>query len=182
MSFGVLNKTSCYLAGPMQYTNGRAWRNEIKLQLQWRGIRVFDPYEKPFLWSHNVDESEKSRDELLAALSRSEFDTVAERMKLVRASDLNLVDRSDFIVCYLNPTVPTIGTIEELVTAVRMKKPIFLIIEGGKQKCPLWVFGMIPHKYIYGSVEDALETIINIDIGVIQIDSDRWRLLKPEYR
>ena len=42
--------------------------------------------------------------------------------------------------------------------------------------------GMIPHKYIYDSVEEVLDIIHQIDRGEKEADSDRWRLLKPEYR
>jgi hypothetical protein len=63
-----------------------------------------------------------------------------------------------------------------------MKKPIFLSVEGGKKKCPLWILGMIPHKYIYNSVEEIVDMIRKIDGEKVKVDSDRWRLLKPEYR
>lgn len=52
------------------------------------------------------------------------YNDVAERMTTVRSYDLNLVDRSDFIIAHLLPDVASWGSAEELVTAVRMKKPI----------------------------------------------------------
>ena len=63
-----------------------------------------------------------------------------------------------------------------------MKKPIFVTIEGGKEKTPLWMLAMFPHKYIYDTIEEAIEMIERIDDGDKEIDSDRWRLLKKEYR
>jgi hypothetical protein len=74
------------------------------------------------------------------------------------------------------------GSAEELVTAVRMKKPIFISMEGGKAKTPLWIMGMIPHNYIYDSIEEIMEMIKQIDSGEKKIDSDRWRLLRKELR
>ena len=65
--------------------------------------------------------------------------------------DLNLVDRSDFIIAHILPDVASWGSAEELVTAVRMKKPIFISMEGGKSQTPLWILGMLPHNYIYNS-------------------------------
>ena len=62
------------------------------------------------------------------------------------------------------------------------KKPIFVSMEGGKAKTPLWMTAMFPHKYIYDSVEEIIEMVEAIDSGEKEIDSDRWRLLKPEYR
>jgi hypothetical protein len=72
--------------------------------------------------------------------------------------------------------------VEELVTAVRMKKPTFIAVEGGKKKCPFWIMGMFPHKYIYNNIDDILNMLIKIDTGEKEIDSDRWRLLRKEYR
>ena len=69
-----------------------------------------------------------------------------------------------------------------LVTAVRMKKPIFISMEGGKVKTPLWIMGMIPHNYIYDSIEEIMEMIKQIDSGEKKIDSDRWRLLRRDLR
>jgi hypothetical protein len=93
-----------------------------------------------------------------------------------------MVDRSDFIICYIDPNVFTAGSIEELVTAVRMKRVCFVVIEGGKKKTPLWIMGMLPHRYIYNSFEEVKNVLTNIDTGVKSIDSDRWRLFKEELR
>ena len=40
---------------------------------------------------------------------------------------------------------------------------------------------MIPHNYIYDSVE-IMEMIKQIDSGEKKIDSDRWRLLRKDLR
>ena len=58
-------------------------------------------------------------------------------MREIRIFDLNLVDRSDFIIAHIIPNVASWGSAEELVTAVRMKKPTFISVEGGKKECPL---------------------------------------------
>ena len=55
-------------------------------------------------------------------------------------------------------------------------------MEGGKSKTPLWMLGMLPHKYIYDSVDEIIEMIYAIDSENKEIDSDRWRLLRKEYR
>ena len=103
-------------------------------------------------------------------------------MREIRSFDLNLVDRSDFIVAHLIPDVASWGSAEELVTAIRMKKPVFLSIEGGKKKTPLWIMGMLPHKYIYNNVTEIVDKLKNIDSGKKAIDNERWRLLKKELR
>lgn len=164
----------------MQYSEGSSWRQYVKQQLTPIGVTVFDPYDKPFI--KDVDEGSEIRKSLSNFMDDRKYDEVQERMREIRIYDLNLVDRSDFIIAHIIPDVASWGSAEELVTANRSKKPIFLSVEGGKKKCPLWILGMIPHRYIYDSLSDILSTINGIDKGYIQIDSNRWRLLREEYR
>jgi hypothetical protein len=42
--------------------------------------------------------------------------------------------------------------------------------------------GVIPHKYTYDTIEDALVMLEKIHIGEKEINSDRWHLLKDNYR
>ena len=176
----ILNKTKTYLVGHMQYVSGRNWREEVTEKLSPLGVTCFDPYKKPFI--KDVDESEDSREEMDVWMKTKQYDRVTNKMKTVRAYDLNLVDRSDFIIAHLVPEVASWGSAEEIVTAVREKKPIFISMEGGKSKTPLWMLGMLPHKYIYNSLDEIVEMLYAIDSGQKEIDSDRWRLLKTEYR
>jgi hypothetical protein len=175
-----LAKTKTYLVGHMQYVNGEGWRNYVKTKLAPLNITCFDPYEKPFL--KDVEEGDDIRIKLNNSMKNGDFDSVQNHMRQIRIFDLNLVDRSDFIIAHIIPNVASWGSAEELVTSVKMKKPTFISIEGGKQKCPLWLLGMFPHKYIYNNIDEVLDMIKKIDNGEIQIDSDRWRLLKHEYR
>lgn len=164
----------------MQYLNGRNWRDEICRKLAKINVTCFDPYKKPFV--KDVEEDESCREEMNMWMETEQYDRVAERMRTVRSYDLNLVDRSDFIIANLVPEVASWGSAEEIVTAVRMKKPIFVSMEGGKSKAPLWMLGMFPHKYIYNSLDEVVKMLYSIDSGDKPIDSDRWRLLRKEFR
>lgn len=176
----LLNKTKTYLVGHMQYADGSNWRRYVRSQLEPMGITVFDPYDKPFI--KDVDEGSEIRKSLSGLMNNEKYDDVQKIMREIRIYDLNLVDRSDFIIAHIIPDVASWGSAEELVTANRSKKPIFLSVEGGKKKCPLWLLGMIPHRYIYDSLTEIISTINGINNGHIQIDSNRWRLLREEYR
>lgn len=175
-----LYRTKTYLVGHMQYANGEDWRLKVEKSVAPLGVQVFNPYKKPFV--KDVDEDEESRNKILQDMDNGWYNDVTKRMKQIRSYDLNLVDRSDFIVAHLLPDVASWGSAEELVTAVRMKKPIFISMEGGKKKTPLWMMGMIPHRYIYDSIEEILDMLNKIDSGEKEIDSDRWRLLRKDLR
>jgi hypothetical protein len=176
----LLYKTKTYLVGHMQYLSGRNWREEATEKLATLSITCFDPYKKPFV--KDVEEDEASRQEMETWMKTKQYDRVTERMKTVRSYDLNLVDRSDFIIAHLVPDVASWGSAEEIVTAVRMKKPIFISMDGGKSKTPLWMLGMLPHKYIYNSLDEIIDMLHAIDNGSKPIDSDRWRLLQKNFR
>jgi hypothetical protein len=176
----LLERTKTYLVGHMQYASGRNWRDYVEEELAPRNIQIFNPYKKPFV--KDVDEDESARVKVHQDMENGFYEDVAIRMREIRSYDLNLVDRSDFIMAHLLPEVASWGSAEEIVTAVRMKKPIFISMEGGKSKTPLWMMGMMPHKYIYDSIEEVVDMIKKIDTGEKAIDSDRWRLLRKELR
>lgn len=177
----ILKNTKTYLIGAMQYSSdGRSWRDDMGDFLKEMEVTVFDPYDKPFINAPQEDEQTHSK--MYELLQNGEWDQVAEHFKKVRAFDLSMVDRSDFVICYINPKIPTIGTIEELSWAARLKRPVFIVIEGGKQNTPLWIFGMFPHKFIYNNFSEVKNVLTMINTGVKQIDSDRWRLLKTHLR
>lgn len=177
---GILNKTRCYLVGSMEFSDGQPWRNRVKEELKETGIIFFDPYHKPFL--NSPEENDDARKGFKSWMESGEYNKMTDVMKKVRADDLRLCDISDFFIVQINPQVPSWGSAEELTTINRAKKPIFMFVEGGKTKCPIWIMGMIPHKYIYNGLDEVLTVIKNIDSGKKEIDSDRWHLLKPEYR
>lgn len=176
----LLKGTKTYLVGSIQYKNGRGWREKMTTDLQEMGIVCYDPYKKPFII--DVDECEDAQSEILDLVSKKDFDEAARRMKLIRSYDLALVDKADFLICYIDPDVHTCGSYEELFWCNRLKRPIFLIVEGGKSKTPLWLLGTVPHKYIYDNFEDVVEMLRRIDSGEKTMDSGRWRLLKPQFR
>jgi len=176
----VLFRTRCYLIGHMQYSDGRGWRDVIKQRLANRNITFFDPYHKPFI--NEIPEDERSRDEMHHWMETEQYDLVQQRMWQVRSHDLRLCDICDFFIAHIIPEKASWGSAEEITTVIREKKPLFLSIEGGKKKTPLWIMGAVPHKYIYNNVEEVMTMVENIDDNIVRINSDRWKLLKPELR
>lgn len=177
---GILNKTRCYLVGHMQYAEPGGWREVIKNELQDSNIIFYNPLDKPFI--SDIDETANSREFLNKKLEKGRFDYVYKHMSSIRRSDLNLVDRCDFVVAHIVPQVASWGCAEEIVCANQMKKPIFISIEGGRHKVPLWLAGMLPPHYFFNNIEKIVDTIKEIDYGKRALDTDRWRLLKQDYR
>ena len=178
----LLKNTRCYLIGSMQYSNGEGWRNEVKKQFKDSGIKFYDPYHKPFI--HDIPEDDNSRAEMLHWMETEQYDLVSTRMKPVRGYDLRLVDLSDWFIAVIKPEVASWGSAEEITTVIREKKPLFLVIDHsrGKRATPLWLMAIMPHKYIYSSLQDAMDTVKAIDMGTIKMSSDRWKLLTMENR
>lgn len=177
----LLINTRCYLIGGMENDpNGADWRIAATSRLHRMNITVFDPYCKPFI--NQIKEDNEARLQLKTWMAEGEYEKVATHMRHVRADDLRLCDISDFFVVRVNPKVASWGSAEEIYTANRMKKPMFIAIDGGKTNTPLWLMGMLPHHYFYNTVDDALDMVSKINSGEKPIDSDRWRLLRPEYR
>lgn len=160
--------------------HGKEWRIKTTSFLNSINVTVFDPYIRPFLLE--IKEDEEARSKMKSQMLNGEYDKVADRMKAVRSDDLRLCDICDFAIAYISPTVSSWGAAEEIYTLNRMKKPIFVVIDGGKQLTPFWLMGTLPHKYFYNNIEEALNMIKSINDGSREIDSERWRLLKFEYR
>lgn len=176
----LLNKTKTYLIGGIQYEDGRVWRSDVSAWLNDLGVTVLNPYDSPFLFAPS--EAPNEHEILKAKLKAGIFKDVCDHMKQIVRFDLACVDRSDFILAYINPNVHSCGSYHELFLANSLKKPIFLVINGGKEKCPLWLFGVFPERYIYSSFEEVKEMLTRINNGDIVPDSNRWRLLKHSLR
>ena len=165
--------STVYLAGPMDRVpdGGRDWRVWITPLLQEYGIIVFDPLNKPIEIGTEDSENRDIRKELKQA---GEFDSVASIMKEIRAVDLRMVDCSHFIICYMDIDVHMCGTYEEIFWANRMKRPVLIMCKQGKSEVPDWLFGVFPHSHMFGSWDDLLQYIHNINNGSLKDSTNRW--------
>lgn len=164
----------------MQFYDGSNIRNYFIDNLKERGIKIFDHYNNPFV-NEYIKEDKNTANIIKQLVANEDWESL-ENYRKIRTYDLALIDKSDFIIMHYVPNVSICGSWEEFFWANRLKKPIFFIADHGKKKVPNWIFWTIPHRYIYNSREEVLNMLLNIDSGVIPIDSDRWKLLKPEYR
>jgi hypothetical protein len=140
----------CYLIGAMDRAAdaGVGWRRRITPFLQQLGVVVLDPTDKP------IDiglETIEDRTRLRALKAAGEYDVMSKEIKLLRVVDLRMVDMSDFLIVHIDTDVHACGTYEEEPWANRLKNPILIHCEQGKQGCPDWLFGTIPHHHIFST-------------------------------
>ena len=148
---------------------GVGWRRSIASYLTDKNVTVLDPSDKPI--DIGIEDLE-NREARIKWKKSGEFDKVAECMKVIRNTDLRMVDLSDFLIVNLDLNVHPCGTYEELFLANRQKKPIILRIEQGKKFVPDWLLGAIPHKMIFGSWNKVKNYLDLIDGG--GFCSPRW--------
>jgi nucleoside 2-deoxyribosyltransferase len=178
----ILKGTRVYLAGNMEYNESSAihdWRADITNKLSKMGIICLSPTEQTFV--DQPEETDEQRAKLIEQRNCGNLQAVHEYMVPVVQKDLRLVDICDFFIAVMNPLLPTFGTMHELVAANTQKKPMFISV-GDVTKTPLWNLGVLKPQYFYNSYLDIVDTLTKIDSGEMEIDSNRWRLLKSEYR
>jgi len=180
MQNGLLYKTCTYLSSSMENAECDEWRSKCLSFFKDIGVKVFDPYNKPFM--DDLDESPEFRKKIYEEREKGNLEWVHEHFRNIRAVDLSCCDRADFLTVHIYPKIASWGAAEEIYTANRAKKPIFITVEGGIKKTPLWLLGVLPPKYFYNNVDEMLEMIYNINHRIMPIDSRRWKLLKPELR
>ena len=166
----------CYLAGAMDRVEdgGVIWREMIKEKLNDLEIKWFDPTCKPK--SLGV-EDEHTRQRILDAKKAQDFDLVVSIVKSIRHVDLRMIDHSAFLIVFLDKDNSGFGTIEEISSANRGKKPILICQEGGKEFAPNWLFGMIPHNFIFGSWEELTYYVRHVAGDEIVDKMNRWVFL-----
>ena len=156
-----LQNLRVYLAGAMDRVpdRGATWRENITPFLKELDVVVWNPITKPI----NVGLEDNDTHILKTKLkSQKRYDELSSLMKPIRAVDLGMVDRSDFLIVNLDLDVHPCGTYEELFWANRLKRPILVHMEQGKQNAPDWLFGTIPHQMIFSTWDELKDYLIHI--------------------
>jgi hypothetical protein len=164
--------TKVYLCGPIDRVKdaGVGWRREITPLLNERGIIVFDPCCKPL----DSCQDETNHEERKRWMEEGRYDLITKFMKEVRGQDLRFVNVCDFLIARVDVDVHMCGTYEEIAIANHEKKPILVHSVGGKRRCPLWLFGQIPHEMIFDSVEEVISYLDHVDTAPEVGTYRRW--------
>ena len=162
-----------YLAGPMDRVKdrGRTWRNRITPTLSSMGLNVLNALKKPTSAGLENDDTAEYKNKLK---KKQEYDKLSSLMKEIRAVDLRMVDTSDFMIASLDLDVHLCGTLEEIFWANRQKKPILIRMEQGKKNTPDWLFGTIPHEFIFDDWESLVYYVNEVNNGNNIETYNRW--------
>lgn len=179
-SANVLEKTICYLAGPIDDSPdlGVSYRRYLidkskELNL---GIRFLDPTNKITGLAADVG---VEQDSIQKCKKRGSWRKLTRLMEQIVRSDLRQVDLSDFIIVKIDVSLHQCGTYHELILADLQKKPVLVIVQGGKAKAPAWLFGILDHQLMFDSEDDCLEYLQGVNDGEIELN-DKWVLFRKE--
>jgi len=171
---GRLSGMSVYLAGPMDRVpdGGTVWREQIKPALRKLGVHVYCPCDKP---KGLISETLDNRRHLDELQRNGYWDELTDIVRKIRHVDLRLVDKSDFIIGYVPSNLVMCGTIEEIVTANRQKKPCLLWNGNSKHTFLRWLFGVIPHTHMFSSLGDLMRYLYAVHSDPNFTDTtNRW--------
>ena len=170
-----LKNMRCYLAGPIDRAtdDGILWRREITIFLKDLGVYVFDPCNKP-ITNAKYKEVVEEKTKMLHLKKSHRFLELSARMREIVHYDLRMTDVSDFLIVYLDSEVFTFGTTHELINSLNQRKPTLVVIEGGKEFAPNWLFGIMDFNFMFDSFDELKEYLVHIDQGVITADLSRW--------
>ena len=133
-------------------------------------VTVLDPSNKPIdIGIEDLENRELRR----GWKKRGEYDEISQSMRIIRNTDLRMVDLSDFLIVNLDLDSHPCGTYEELFLANRQKKPIIVRIPQGKENTPDWLLGTIPHETIFSDWNQVKSYLHAINEGRSKVDS-RW--------
>lgn len=154
-----------YLSGAIEASVDDLWREVPKESLKERfGLEIFDPFSDP---------KQQWTQPLIQARAEKDYQTMIRIAKAFVRKDLCLVDRSDFLICYLPYKIPTTGSIHEIVVSNNAKKPTLIVCPQGKEYAPFWLWGFIPEECIFGSWEELYEYLEAVNKGEHR-DNNRW--------
>lgn len=168
-----LHNQRCYLAGAMDRVpdRGGGWRNYITPILKEFGVQVLNPLHKPTDVGIEDDTVAFTKQKLK---SSERYEELASIMKEIRSVDLRMVDISDFLIVNLDLNTHPCGTLEEIFWANRQKKPILVRMEQGKAHAPDWLFGTLPHEFIFSNWGDMVDYLHIVNTSRANQHHKRW--------
>lgn len=176
----TLKGSTVYTVGNLEYDSfsyAAEWRDKIKKELTPLGIRVLSPLDSVFkTFKEEAAGFNKHLKENL--LNPARWMYVHDEAQKIRNRDLAMVDISTFLIGVLDPTKPTFGTIDEIITAKKACKPVFLVIpDKGYTAIPIWLASYFKPDWVYNSVDKVIEEVKRIDSRPAEeLNNKYWKI------
>jgi nucleoside 2-deoxyribosyltransferase len=142
-----------YLAGAIEYSpdSGRRWRREITPFLKEQlGHDVYDPAEDE---RKSLTEEEQKH---LRSWKRTDFARFQAAVRKIILWDLDIVSRSDYVVCYLDEhALKGGGTSAELSFAFHRDIPVYVVSPLPVTEISGWILGCTTR--IFAGFDDLKE-------------------------
>jgi len=180
---GRLRNFRFYGCGPIdRVSNNDAsnWRIDMGIWLKKRGAIFIDPLNKPCSIGLESDDARQRR---VILKKEKNFSELANIMRKIRNVDLRFCDISDAIICYLPLGASVFGTVEELITSNRQKKPLLLVCNEGIENIPDWAFSLGDINTMFGSFDDLKSylTLVDESPSIEGLCSSRWLFLDQSF-
>ena len=172
----LTNKTT-YLIGAIHTTkendNGVQWREDITPILENKyKVVVLNPCKMSLngFGEINTDKDVKYFKELI---KQRKYAQVKEEFYWIIKKDLRCVDKSDFVIFNYNPTLPTMGSVHEVVNSINQKKPVLIKCdEEIMDHFNPWLLTLIKPQWLFTSWDDMWVYLDKINNG--NLDSSWW--------
>jgi len=168
---GYLKDKSVYLAGNIHTTEkndyGKGWREIITPLIASLDIKVINPCVEGF------GDSKEGITYFRSLIKERKFEQLKKDFYRVIRKDLKAVDKCDFLICYHNPKMPTVGTVHEIVNATNEKKPVLILCdEQHIDDLNPWLLTLIKPQWLFTSWDDMFIYLRKIDNG--DIETSHW--------
>ena len=142
------------------------WRPEpTKILSEKFGLNVFDPH---------ADPKQQWVPALTIARANRDFQEMHRIASQFVQKDMAIVDRTAFGIWRLPYRVPTTGSIEEIISCNRAKKPTLLMCPEGKEFLPFWFHGYKSlGRYMFDSFDQVYTYLEEVQNGLHMTDP-RW--------
>lgn len=163
---GYLQDKSVYLCGPLHGCDddGKNWRELITPNLTAYGIHVEDPTKKTI---NGIGEVGLDKKNFQSLIMEKKFTHAKETFWPLCRADLRAVDKADFLILNYDPTIPTVGTWNEVTNAVGQKKPVLLKYnENQLDKFNIWVLTYIKEGCIFSTWEEMFLYLDKVNNGI----------------
>ncbi len=139
-----------YLAGAIEYSpdSGKGWRKEITpFLIEELGHTVYDPAEDE---RKSLTEEEQK---CLRAWKLTDFGRFQVAVRKIIEWDLEIVARSDYVICYLDEyAMMGGGTSAELTIAYRRDIPVYMVSPLALAHISGWILGCCAQ--VFGTFEE----------------------------